>query len=99
VPEEVTENNKLVFVDLKLDSTTDEFMYLGRQIILNTYREGDYLPLIIINTPQGKTIGGIRVCEPCSSFSFHIIDRKYLECDACGTKWDIEGQTGLSLQA
>jgi hypothetical protein len=96
VPEEATENNKLVFVDVKLDSTTDEFMYLGRQIILNTYREGDYLPLIIINTPQGKTIGGIRVCEPCSSFSFHIIDRKYLECDACGTKWDIETLQGIS---
>ena len=96
VPEEVAANNKLVFVDVKLESATDEFTYLGRQIFLDTYRGGEYLPLVIINTPQGKTIGGIRVCEPCSSFSFHVIDKKYLQCDACGTRWNIETLQGIS---
>ena len=96
VPTEVVENNKLVFVDVKLANPTGEFTYLGRNIILSSYRGGEYLPLIFISTPNGNTIGGVRVCEPCSSFSFHIIDRKYLQCDACGTRWNIETLTGVS---
>ncbi|MBE0633425.1 hypothetical protein IH574_02545, partial [Candidatus Bathyarchaeota archaeon] len=85
VPEEVVTNSKLVFVDVKLDNVTSEFNYLGRRIILSSYRNAEYLPLVIISTPNGNTISGVRVCEPCSSFSFHIVDGKYLQCDACGT--------------
>lgn len=96
VPEEVLENNKMVFVDVKLEDTTEEFTYLGRKILLNSYRDAEYLPLVIIETPKGKTISGVRVCEPCSSFSFHIVDIKYLSCDACGTRWDIETLQGIS---
>ena len=96
VPEEAIENNKLVFVDVKLENTTDEFTYLGRRIILSSYRNAEYLPLVIIKTPKGQTISGVRVCEPCSSFSFHILEGKYLSCDACGTRWDIETLQGIS---
>ncbi|MFH1179942.1 MAG: Fe-S-containing protein [Candidatus Bathyarchaeota archaeon] len=96
VPEEVVVNSKLVFVDVKLDNVTDEFNYLGRRIILTSYRNAEYLPLVIISTPKGNTISGVRVCEPCSSFSFHIVDGKYLQCDACGTRWDIETLQGIS---
>ena len=96
VPQEVLDNSKLVFVDVKLENATDEFNYLGRRIILSGYKVGEYLPLILISTPKGNTIGGVRVCEPCSSFSFHIVDGKYLQCDACGTRWDIETLQGIS---
>jgi hypothetical protein len=96
VPEEIVDNNKLVYVDVKLDEALDEFTYLGRSIILSSYRNAEYLPLVIISTPQGKTIGGVRVCEPCSSFSFQIVDSKYLQCDACGTRWEIETLQGIS---
>lgn len=96
IPEDVLDYNKLVFVDVKLDNKTEEFTYLGRNIILSTYKNSEYLPLIILQTPKGKTVGGIRVCEPCSSFNFHIVDRKYLQCDTCGTRWDIETFKGLS---
>ncbi|MCJ7731500.1 DUF2318 domain-containing protein [Candidatus Bathyarchaeota archaeon] len=96
VPEEVVTNSKLVFVDVKLDNVTSEFNYLGRRIILTSYRNAEYLPLVIISTPNGNTISGVRVCEPCSSFSFHIVDGKYLQCDACGTRWDIETLQGIS---
>ena len=96
VPQDVLDNGKLVFVDVKLENATDEFNYLGRRIILSGYKAGEYLPLILISTPKGNTIGGVRVCEPCSSFSFHIIDGKYLQCDACGTRWDIETLQGIS---
>ena len=96
VPKEVVTNSKLVFVDVKLDNVTSEFNYLGRRIILSSYRNAEYLPLVIISTPNGNTISGVRVCEPCSSFSFHIVDGKYLQCDACGTRWDIETLQGIS---
>ena len=96
VPEDVVEMNKLTFVDIKLDSRTEAFTYIGREIDLTTYRDAEYLPLIIISTPKGKTISGIRVCEPCLSFSFHMVEGKYLRCDACGTIWDIETLQGLS---
>jgi hypothetical protein len=96
VPEVVVSENKLVFIDIKLDQVTDEFTYLGRRIILSSYRDAEYLPLIVISTPKGKTLSGVRVCEPCSSFSFHIVEGKYLQCDACGTRWNIETLQGIS---
>ena len=96
VPGELVEQNKLVFVDVKLDNRTEAFTYLGREIDLTTYRNAEYLPLVVISTPKGKTISGVRVCEPCLSFSFHIVEGKYLRCDACGTIWDIETLQGLS---
>ena len=96
VPEDVVEMNRLTFVDIKLNNRTDIFTYLGREIDLTTYRDAEYLPLIIISTPKGKTISGIRVCEPCLSFSFEMVEGKYLRCDLCGTIWDIETLQGLS---
>ena len=96
VPEDVVEMNTLTFVDIKLDSRTENFTYIGRDIDLTTYRDAEYLPLIIISTPKGKTISGIRVCEPCLSFSFQMIEGKYLRCDLCGTLWDIETLQGIS---
>ena len=96
VPEDVVEMNKLTFIDIKLTNRTEIFTYIGREIDLTTYRDAEYLPLIIISTPKGKTISGIRVCEPCLSFSFEMVDGKYLRCDLCGTIWDIETLQGLS---
>ncbi len=96
VPEDVVEMNRLTFVDIKLANRTETFTYLGREIDLTTYRDAEYLPLIIISTPKGKTISGIRVCEPCLSFSFQMLDGEYLRCDLCGTIWDIETLQGLS---
>jgi hypothetical protein len=96
LPEEALAEDKMLFVDVKLDNVTEEFTYLGRNIILSTYRNAEYLPLIVYESPKGKTISGVRVCEPCSSFSFHIVDKKYLSCDACGTRWNIETLQGVS---
>jgi len=96
LPLSFVEKNKLVFLDLKLEKQIREFTYQGRTIPLYLYRGGEYLPLVIISTPSQKVISGIRVCEPCGSFSFHIVQGKYLDCDACHTKWDIETLKGLS---
>jgi hypothetical protein len=89
-------SNKLVFVDLKLAQKTDTLEFQGRTIPLSLYKDGDYLPLVVISTPSGKTVTGLRVCEPCGSFNFHIVQGKYLQCDVCGTQWDIETFTGAS---
>ena len=96
LPYSFVDTKKLVFLDLKLENQTDELTYQGRSIPLNLYRNGEYLPLLIISTPLQKVISGIRVCEPCGSFSFHIVQGKYLDCDACHTTWNIETLIGIS---
>lgn len=96
IPADYLDEKKLVFLDVKLEQPTEELLYLSRRIPLSLYRGGEYLPLILISTPNGKTLSGIRVCEPCGSFSFHLTDKKYLVCDACGTRWDIETLQGVS---
>jgi hypothetical protein len=90
IPADFLEENKLVFFDLKLEEPTVELTYLGRVIPLEWYKEGQYLPGLLVSTPKGNVVAGIRVCEPCGSFSFHIVEKKYLQCDACGTRWAIE---------
>lgn len=96
VPYDFVNKNRLIFLDVPLGSPMKELEYQGRQIPLSLYKEGKYLPLIIVSTPLGRVIAGIRACEPCTSFSFHISDAKYLVCDICGTRWDIETLKGVS---
>lgn len=96
IPSGFVDDNKLVFLDLKLESQASTLRYEGRTIPLGWYRDGKYLPLIVISTPSQRVISGIRVCEPCGSFSFHIVQGKYLDCDACHTRWDIETLRGVS---
>jgi hypothetical protein len=88
--------NRLTFVDLKLENPLNEFTYQGRTIPLSLYKRGQYLPLLVISTPSGNVVSGLRVCEPCGSFSFHILSARYLDCDSCHTKWDIETLVGVS---
>jgi hypothetical protein len=90
------EEHKLVYVDVRLEKPLKELVYQGRTIPLEWYRDGEYLPLVVISTPKGDMITGIRVCEPCGSFDFHLLDKKYLDCDACHTRWDIETLDGIS---
>ena len=90
IPSSYINSSKLVFVDLKLQTPTETLVYQGRTIPLATYRNGGYLPLVIISTPSGNTVAGVRTCEPCGSFSFHIVKGTNLRCDACGTEWTLE---------
>jgi hypothetical protein len=95
VPTDTVRSNKLVFIDIKLETSQQELVYKGRTIPLAAYRGGGYLPIVMIYTPQGNVLSGIRVCEPCGSFSFHIINGK-LDCDKCHTQWDLDTLKGLS---
>jgi len=96
LPYDFVKERKIVFVDAKLAGQMDELKYQGRTIPLSQYKGGNYLPLIVLYTPSGNVITGIRTCEPCGSFSMHIEEGKYLTCDSCGTKWEIETFRGVS---
>src|SRR5512140_649591 len=96
VPTSFVNSSKLVFVDLKLKTPTEILPYVGREITLAYYRNGEYLPLVIISTPSGNTVAGIRTCEPCGSFSFHIVKGTNLKCDVCGAEWTLEDFTPVS---
>lgn len=87
LPSSFVNTNKLVFVDLKLKEPTNTLTYQGRTIPLTYYKSGDYLPLVVISTPANKVVTGIRVCEPCGSFSFHIVQGTNMKCDICGAEW------------
>jgi len=90
VPTSFVNSNKLVSVDVKLQAPMSTLTYQDRTIPLSYYRNGEYLPLILISTPSGNIVAGIRTCEPCGSFSFHIVPGEILQCDACGTQWKLE---------
>jgi hypothetical protein len=89
-------SSKLVFVDLKLKTPLETLQYQDRTVPLTLYRSGQYLPLIIISTPSGNTVAGIRTCEPCGSFSFHIVKGANLKCDVCGAEWSLEDFSPVS---
>ena len=96
IPSSYVSENKLVFVDLKLQTPKETLVYQARTIPLSYYRNGEYLPLVIISTPSGNTVAGVRTCEPCGSFSFHIVKGTNLQCDSCGTEWTLENFTPVS---
>ena len=96
LPSSFANANKLVFVDLKLEEPTNTLTYQGRTIPLAYYKNGNYLPLVVISTPTNKVVAGVRVCEPCGSFSFHIVQGSNLKCDVCGAEWDLENFAGVS---
>ena len=90
IPSSYINSSKLVFVDLKLQTPKETLTYQGRTVPLAYYRNGEYLPLVIISTPSGNTVAGVRTCEPCGSFSFHVVKGTNLQCDSCGTEWTLE---------
>lgn len=96
VPLGEVQSSKLMFVDLKLTAPKETLEYQGRTVPLTLYRGGDYLPLVIISTPSGNTVAGIRTCEPCGSFSFHIVKGANLKCDVCGAEWTLENFSPVS---
>jgi len=96
VPLSYVNSSKLVFVDLKLKTPMETLQYQDRTVPLTLYRSGQYLPLVIISTPSGNSVAGIRTCEPCGSFSFHIVKGANLKCDVCGAEWSLEDFSPVS---
>lgn len=53
------------------------------------------IPLVAFITSNGDAVVAIRVCEPCDGQSFSIVDGA-LYCNACGTRWDLQTNVGIS---
>jgi hypothetical protein len=95
LPYSYVNDNKIVNVEVKLQNTINSLGVGGRTVTMGSYRDGGYLPLLVIVTPQQHLIAAVRVCEPCHSFSFSIVDG-ILQCDApCHTKWNLETFEGI----
>lgn len=97
VPYDFIIKHELVFFDVPLSSPMNTLEYQGHYYQINSYRDGKYIPLMIVSTPLGRITSCIRGCEGCGSFSFNIYHAEYLTCDNCGTRWDIETVKGVSV--
>ena len=96
LPYSFVNDSKIVNVDLKLQTPATTIQVGERTITLSPYRDGNYLPLLIIITPQQNLIAAVRVCEPCHTFAHNIVNG-VLECDsACQSKWNWETLAGIS---
>lgn len=66
-----------------------KFDYTGVKLTLKSGAKVDF-PLLAYVTPSGKINVAVRMCEPCNGLSFSIIGGKILNCNVCGTQWDLE---------
>lgn len=47
-------------------------------------------PLMSYIAPSGKVVVAVRMCEPCNGLEFSAVNGNTLNCDVCGTQWDLE---------
>jgi uncharacterized membrane protein len=55
----------------------------------------DFMPVTAFISDQGRVVGAISFCEPCSGTRFRI-EGKDLVCEACGTRWTLQDLKGIS---
>jgi len=58
-------------------------------------KAGKQVPLMAYIAPSGKLVTAVSMCEPCRSTKFHI-EGEEMVCNACGTRWTMEGLKGVS---
>lgn len=67
-----------------------------KKIVYFEYNKGGkQVPLMAYITPSGKLVTAVSMCEPCRSTKFHI-EGEEMVCNACGTRWTLEGLQGVS---
>ena len=67
-----------------------------KKIVSFEYNKGGkQVPLMAYITPSGKLVTAVSMCEPCRSTKFHI-EGEEMVCNACGTRWTMEGLQGVS---
>jgi len=96
-PSEITAEDMLTWANLhKLRGSRREVDIL--LYVLGAYPKGQrYLPLLYYQTPSGKVVGALRLCEPCGSFDFEIGRGQNLVCQRCGTEWRLENLREIAL--
>lgn len=67
----------------------------GVSFTLNNGTKFDNLPILAYVSPQGNLVVATSLCEPCSGTSFRI-EGDQLVCNACDTRWSLDGLQGIS---
>jgi uncharacterized protein len=68
----------------------------NKKLVYFEYKSaGRQVPLMVYITPSGKLVTAVSMCEPCRSTKFHI-ENDQMVCNACGTRWTLEGLQGIS---
>lgn len=67
----------------------------GISFTLNNGSKFDNLPILAYVSPQGNVVVATSLCEPCSGTSFRI-EGDQLVCNACDTRWSLDGLQGIS---
>lgn len=86
-----------VTVDLQAikDKKMVTFDLPGKSFTLNNGTKFDALPVLAYVSPQGNVVAATSLCEPCSGTSFRI-EGDQLVCNACDTRWTLDGLQGIS---
>jgi len=67
-----------------------------KKLVFFEYASGrKQVPLMAYIIPSGKLVTAVSMCEPCKSTKFHI-ENEQMVCNACGTRWMLEGLQGIS---
>jgi len=66
-----------------------------KMVYFEYVKAGKRVPLMAYITPEGKLVTAVSMCEPCRSTKFHI-ENEEIVCNACGTRWSMEGLKGIS---
>lgn len=93
------QNIRMTSVDSALGSGDIEIpadIVKEKKIVYFEYNKGGkQVPLMAYITPSGKLVTAVSMCEPCRSTKFHI-EGEEMVCNACGTRWTMEGLRGIS---
>lgn len=86
-----------VSIDLKTvkDKQMITFDFPGKSFTLDNGTKFDLLPILAYVSPQGNVVVATSLCEPCSGTSFRI-EGDQLVCNACDTRWTLDGLQGIS---
>ena len=77
-------------VEIPLDAVKE------KKLVYFEYASGrEKVPLMAYITPGGNLVTAVSMCEPCKSTKFHI-ENEQMVCNACGTRWTLEGLRGVS---
>lgn len=89
----------------QIDATQDEQGFavsldsvVSNKIVRFDYTRptGETLPMIAYVRPSGKLFVGVSYCPPCEGEGQRIEADGTLTCDSCGTRRNLEDNTGLS---
>jgi hypothetical protein len=99
-----TQNDLVNEVEIKATVQEDKIVIKKSDVETNKIVKFDYepvkltlksglsvsFPLMAYVTPSGKIKVAVRMCEPCNGLTFSIAKGNILNCNTCGTQWDLE---------